>query len=278
MKKRLLDFVLVLICICIAVLVGFYIVPRDNKSTRETTMVIQLRYDLGKNQMVKDSDLELVEKGSYGLARDTILDKVDVLGMYAKSDLPKGIVLQEGFFQDEKEPVNAFLYEDPEMDGISFDTNLTRSVAGIAEKGDFVRAIIYLKPETTGMDSRVLMLEELSNLEIISISNNRGKNMEETEDAGSSDNSIPAVVTVKANKQQQTLLVKYMNDGIVHLSLRPRILAAGGNVEAAADIVEQETTLQEAQNQPPTPEAITTEVNNEESEEKETKGKGFGIN
>lgn len=277
MKKRLLDFILVVSCVCIAVLVGFYIVPRDNKHTRETSMVVQLRNDLGKNQMIKDSDLELVEKGSYGLARDTIMDKAEVIGMYAKTELPRGIVLQEVFFQNEKEPVNAFLYENPEMDGISFDTNLTRSVAGIAEKGDFVRAIIYLKPENSGMDSRVLMLDELSNLEIISISNNRGKSLEE-EDKGSSDYAIPAVVTVKANKQQQAMLVKYMNDGIIHLSLRPRILALGEGTDAVTDILNMDNAFREADQAQAESEIITNANNNEASDGMEAKGKGFGIN
>jgi hypothetical protein len=188
-------------------------------------MVVRLKSDIEKNQIIKAADLESVEVGSYGLSRDTVLNKEEVVGMYSKTQLPRGVIPQKSFFQREKEPVNAFLYEDPELDGISFDTDLTRAVAGIAEKGDFVRAIIYLEPNERDGESRVLMLEELASLEIISISNNRGKSLNETEDktAGSNDNLIPAVVTVKASKNQQALLVKYMNDGIIHLSLRPRI-------------------------------------------------------
>ena len=263
LKKRLLDLALVVISVFIAVLVGFYIVPRDNRQTRETSMVIQLRTDLGRNQRVKDSDLEIVEKGSYGLPKDTITERSEIVGKYAKTELPKGIILQSAFFQDDKEPLNAFLYENPELDGISFDTNLTRSVAGIAEKGDYVRAIIYLRPEDRGVDSKVLMLEELSNLEIISISNSRGKSLDEVDEKLSNDNSIPAVVTVKANKHQQALLVKYMNDGILHLSLRPRILADNKTQGSMLEVSEEYSLP-----------VLTTE----EKENKDDTRKGFGIN
>jgi len=263
LKKRLFDLLLVAICIFIAVFVGFYIVPRDNQNTRETSMVLQLRNNIGKNQMIKDNDIEIVEKGSYGLSKDTIFDKSQIVGKYAKTELPKGIVVQSSFFQDDKEPLNAFLYENPELDGISFDTNLTRSVAGIAEKGDYVRAIIYIRPEDRGVESKVLMLEELSNLEIISISNSRGKNLDELDEKLNNDNSIPAVVTVKANKHQQALLVKYMNDGIIHLSLRPRILA-DAKLQDSIVVETEEKSL------PPFP--------TEEKVNKDNNRKGFGIN
>ena len=278
MKRRLLDITLILLSFIIAVVVGFYIVPKDNKQTRETTMLVQLKNDLGKNQMVRDTDLEVIEKGSYGLSKDTIFSKKEIVGKYAKTDLPRGIVAEKSFFQNEKEPVNAFLYDNPEFDGISFATDLTRSVAGLAEKGDLVRAIIFVKAEDRGTESRVLMPDELSNLEIISISNNRGKNLSETDDKTSNDNAIPAVVTVKANKNQQALLVKYMNDGVIHLSLRPRIsklMDGSGRIEDSnvepLQGLRKETNMNSQYIQP-TIETYESDIN------EELKGKGFGIN
>lgn len=275
MKKRLFDLIVIVISIVVAIIVGFYVIPGDNLETRETVIAVGLKNYIEKNQIIKATDLEMVEIGSYGLSRDIVLKKEEVVGKYAKTQLPNGIIIQKSFFQGEKEPVNAFLYEDPEFDGISFDTNLTRSVAGIAEKGDFVRAIIYLEAEDGNSESRVLMLEELGNLEIISISNNRGKNLDEIEDktTNNSDNLIPAVVTVKADKNQQSLLVKYMNDGIIHLSLRPRILK--NNIYTSD---EEETGLsknQQTLTQPPS--QAKEEIVSNTSKDEKPSVRGFGI-
>lgn len=275
MKKRLFDLIIMVISTLVAIIVGFYIIPGDNLKTRETVMVVRLKNDIEKNQIIKPTDLENVEIGSYGLSRDTVFNEEEVIGMYSITQLPKGIIPQKSYFQGEKEPINAFLYEDPELDGISFDTNLTRSVAGIAERGDFVRVIIYLEPEERESESRVLMLEELGNLEIISISNNRGKSLNEIEDktTGNNDNLIPAVVTVKANKNQQALLVKYMNDGIIHLSLRPRIFK--NNLTISSEEETNTSSGLEQLSQPPGQE--TDEAEHNSSSDGKPSVRGFGI-
>lgn len=303
LKKRFKDFLIIAICLIVAITFGFYIVPKDNQQTRETTIVVRLKNNLGENQEVRSSDLELVEVGSYGLSRDVVLDMSEIVGKYTTTALPKGVNALHNYFQDDKVPINAFLYENPDYDAISFDTNLTRAVAGIAEQGDFVRAIIYIKPENSGADSRVLMLPELENLEIINITNNRGNNLTEVEGSASNDNVVPAVVTVKATERQQSLLVKYMNDGVIHLSLRPRILNSNNQESKIVDssriqdenlittnpeTVEEnsQTVTNEASTESTTQQESNNQLNNNTNSNTESNGntnsntnrRGFGIN
>ncbi|KAB3534066.1 hypothetical protein F8154_09880 [Alkaliphilus pronyensis] len=223
MKKRLKDIIVIIVFLFISIWVGFYLVPMDNERTRDTTMVVRMNNSLGNNQVVKLSDLEVVEMGSYGLPGDVINDPTEIVGKFTISHTPKGVLALKSMFQNEEVPVNAFLYDNPELDGISFETDLARAVGGIPERGDLVRLIIYIKPTEYGQASKVIMNDELSMLEVVSIVNSKGEDIKQLDTGGGSDGGIPGVITVRANKKQQALIVQGMYDGTIHLALRPRI-------------------------------------------------------
>ncbi|SCY18118.1 RcpC/CpaB family pilus assembly protein [Alkaliphilus peptidifermentans] len=272
MKKRFKDIILIFLFLLISIWIGFILVPRDNERTRDTTMVVRLKNDLGSNQVVKLTDLETIEMGSYGLPREVVLDPNKIVGKYATTDIPRGILALDTMFQDDQIPINSFLYEDPELDAISFDTNLARAVGGIPERGDFVKVIIYMKGSEYGQASRIIMHDELENLEVISISNARGTNLDMVDEKNTNDNVIPGVVTVRANAMQQALIVQGMYDGIIHLALRPRTINQKNNV-VFNDTSTTTTTTETNGNEEITSE--TEEVETEESTSNSATG-GFG--
>lgn len=227
MKGRLKSILIIIISLSIAIATGFYLVPKDVEKTRQTTMVVRLKENIGKGQKIKEEHLDVIEIGSYNLPKYIVNEKKEIMGKYALVPMNKGAFAIRKYFQDAKIPDGAFLYENTLVDGISFQTDLAKCVGGIPEKGDKVRAIIYKKAKSKDSESKVLIYDELSNLEVIKVANKNGVSiMNAKSDNDSINNSaVPGVVTVKANIKQQQLLVKGIYDGIIHLALRPRVLS-----------------------------------------------------
>lgn len=224
MKGRLKSIIVIIIAMVIAVVTGFYLVPRDVEKTRQTINVVRLKENIGKNQKIKNEHLEVIEIGSYNLPNYVVNETKEIVGKYATVPMYKGEFAVKDYFQDEKVPDDAFLYEDTLVDGISFETDLAKCVGGIPEKGDKVRVIIYKQPKDRNSESEVLIYDELSNMEVIKVANKDGLSKDEIEDEKEKDSVVPGVVTVKADIRQQQMLVKGIYDGVIHLALRPRAL------------------------------------------------------
>lgn len=226
MKGRLKSILVIVIALAVAIATGFYFVPRDIEKTRQTTIVVRFKENIGKNQRVKEEHLDVIEIGSYNLPEYIIKNPSEIVGKYATVPMHKGEFAIEKYFQDEKVPDDAFLYEDISVDGISFETDLSKCVGGIPQKGDKVRVIIYKQAKDRENESEVLIYDELSNMEVIKVANKNGISTEEAKNSNESINNslVPGVVTVKANINQQRLLVKGIYDGTIHLALRPRML------------------------------------------------------
>lgn len=226
MKGRLKSIIVIIVALAVAILTGFYLVPRDVEKTRQTTTVVRLKENIGKNQQIKEEHLDVIEIGSYNLPKYIVTNSNEIIGKYATVPMHLGEFAIRKYFQDEKVPENAFLYEDTSVDGISFETDLAKCVGGIPEKGDRVRVIIYKQAKDRETESEVLTCDELSDLEVIKVANKNGISIEEAKKSEENSNNsiVPGVVTVKADMKQQQLLVKGVYDGIIHLALRPRIL------------------------------------------------------
>jgi pilus assembly protein CpaB len=226
LKGRLKSIIVIVIALAIAIATGFYLVPKDVEKTRQTTTVVRLKQNIGKNQQIKEEHLDVIEIGSYNLPKYIVTNSNEIIGKYATVPMYLGEFAIRKYFQDEKVPENAFLYEDTSVDGISFETDLAKCVGGIPEKGDRVRVIIYKQAKDRETESEVLTCDELSNLEVIKVANKNGISIEEAKESEENSNNsiVPGVVTVKADMKQQQLLVKGVYDGIIHLALRPRIL------------------------------------------------------
>ncbi|SKC78784.1 Flp pilus assembly protein CpaB [Maledivibacter halophilus] len=227
MRGRLKSILIIVTSLLIAIITGFYLVPKDVEKTRQTTMVIRFKESIGKNQRVKKDHLDVIEIGSYNLPNYIVNEESEIIGKYAVTPMNKGEFAIRNYFQDNKVPDDAFLYEDTLVDGISFETDLAKCVGGIPKKGDKVRVIIYKKAKDKDSESEVIIYDELSSLEVIKVANKNGVSIAQAENDNSDINNsiVPGVVTVKADIKQQQLLVKGVYDGVIHLALRPRILA-----------------------------------------------------
>lgn len=241
MKGRLKSILIIIISLSIAITTGFYLVPKDVEKTRQTTMVVRLKENIGKGQRIKEEHLDVIEIGSYNLPKYIVNEKEEIIGKYSLAPMNKGQFAIRKYFQDEKIPDGAFLYENTLVDGISFETDLAKCVGGIPEKGDKVRVIIYKQAKSKDSESKVLIYDELSNLEVIKVANKNGVSIVKAKSDNNSINNsvVPGVVTVKANIKQQKLLVKGIYDGIIHLALRPRILSEEDKKESLSPSYER---------------------------------------
>lgn len=78
------------LCIILAAVVGFGIVPLFNASTRKTVMVYRAKETIYQYEQITDGMIEQVEVGAYGLPAGTVTDKTAVVGKYAKAEIVAG--------------------------------------------------------------------------------------------------------------------------------------------------------------------------------------------
>lgn len=281
MKGRLKSIFIIIIALFVAIATGFYLVPKDMEKTRQTTMVVRLKENIGKNQKVKNEHVEVIEIGSYNLPKYIVTDSNEIIGKYAMVPMHKDEFAIGKYFQDKKIPDEAFLYEDTSVDGISFETDLSKCVGGIPKKGDQVRVIIYKQARDRDTESQVLTYDELSKLEVIKVANKNGISIEDAKSGNANINNsiVPGVVTVKADIKQQQLLVKGIYDGTIHLALRPRVL-----VQKKETTTDDEGDKNEIANikgnkeLKETKEAVEDKVEDSLEDNKESQGGGFIVN
>ena len=225
MGLRLRKILVIIISGVLAYLTGFYLIPRDVESSKETTMVLRFKKDIFENQLIKDEYIETVEIGSYNFPKNIYTDKEDVIGQYAKKDILAGEFAHENLIQNEIIPGDYFRYEDTRFDGISFIVDLAKCVGGMPKIGDRVRVIIYKQGKDMNTESEIVMHRELSAMEVIDIVNKEGESLNNyrSDTSTVSDNSIPCYITLKADVQQQEYLVKGIYEGEIHLALRPKV-------------------------------------------------------
>lgn len=281
MKGRLKSILIIIIALAVAITTGFYLVPKDIEKTRQTTAVVRFKENIGKNQQVKEEHVEVIEIGSYNLPQYIINDSSEIIGKYATVSIHKGEFAIGNYFQNDKIPDEAFLYEDVSVDGISFETDLSKCVGGIPKKGDRVRVIIYKQAKDRESESEVLIYDELCNLEVIKVANKNGISIDEAKNKNDSinDSIVPGVVTVKADIKQQQLLVKGIYDGTIHLALRPRILIEENKKSTENNVIKEEVSKQEDDKKPEERnKEIENQVQTSQQDNKDSQEGGFSIN
>lgn len=76
-----------IVCIVLALVVTFAVVPLVSKLSDSRTDIVRLKSDIVQGHMIQESDIEIVTVGSTGLPANIITKKEAVVGKFAACDL-----------------------------------------------------------------------------------------------------------------------------------------------------------------------------------------------
>lgn len=223
MGLRMKRLFLIIVSGVLAWYIGYHVIPDDVAATRETISVLRFKSDLGIHQIIREGDIEITEVGAYNFPSDVAWNKEDVIGSYLKNDVSKGQFVYKSMLEDAMVPSGSLVHNEERLDGIALDVDLKKCVGGIPNKGDMVRVIFYIKNEQQDM-GRVIIDRDLNALEVVDILNGDGLSIIDGigNEKGYGASSLPSVVVLKANTLQVAKLVTGINEGELHLTLRPR--------------------------------------------------------
>ncbi len=204
------------ICIVVAAILAFLILPSMYKQKEKTIFICRLMSDIPAGTKIETEMLKLVEVGSYGLPETVVKNTDDIVGKYAKVSMTTDDYLYASKFADyvSDERLDKAVAEGKRLVAVSVPSNAA-SVANHLKSGDKVTVAYY-------DDDKVVIDDILKNIEIYSVENEDAQNLDDIHDSEDNDKSIAASVTLIANDEQAERLVKAEYSGKVHLILENR--------------------------------------------------------
>jgi len=214
-KNRYVIFAL---CLILAGVIAFVIVPKSNKSMAELVDVVKVTRQIEKNTQITEDMLEIKQLPKQAVTENTITDKKKIIGKVASVQLlpEDNLVIQK--FTDISSVSDKALYE---MDGseklaisVTVDS-LASSVSGKIMPGDVVSVYGFL--------NETKMLSEYTDLqyvEVIGVSNSSAEELSTRNadsETDSSDKVIPSTVTLSVNRNQAQELVILENTSNIHI-------------------------------------------------------------
>lgn len=214
-KNRYVIFAL---CLILAGLIAFVIVPKSNKSMAELVDVVKVTRQIEKYTQITEDMLEIKQLPKQAVTENTITDKKKIIGKVASVQLlpEDNLVMQK--FTDISSVSDKALYE---MDGseklaisVTVDS-LASSVSGKIMPGDVVSVYGFL--------NETKMLSEYTDLqyvEVIGVSNSSAEELSTRNadsETDSSDKVIPSTVTLSVNRNQAQELVILENTSNIHI-------------------------------------------------------------
>jgi len=214
-KNRYVIFAL---CLILAGVIAFVIVPKSNKNMAELVDVVKVTRQIEKNTQITEDMLEIKQLPKQAVTENTITDKKKIIGKVASVQLlpEDNLVIQK--FTDISSVSDKALYE---MDGseklaisVTVDS-LASSVSGKIMPGDVVSVYGFL--------NETKMLSEYTDLqyvEVIGVSNSSAEELSTRNadsETDSSDKVIPSTVTLSVNRNQAQELVILENTSNIHI-------------------------------------------------------------
>ncbi len=228
-----------IVCMILAVLITFLISPLINKLSDRTTDVIRLREDVRQGSAITEAQIESVKMKSDTLVIGTLVDKKEVVGKYAASDLFAGDTLTKAKLTDEANTASGVLAG---LDGSKVAVSITidsfaAGLSGKLQNGDIVSLIVVDK------ESEASIPAEFKYVKVITTTTSGGIDQDSVVKNDDGSYEIPSTVTVLVNSEQAKLLAKYETDYTVQVALVYR-----GSPETANKFLEkQDKYLAEAE-------------------------------
>ena len=202
------------ICIFIAAIFAFVLLPGINKSKGMTVSVIKLQTDIAAGTKIEESMLKAVEVGAYGLPESVIKDKDRIIGKYTKEALHPDEMLLSGGFSDyaADDKLDKIMEQGKKLAAVTVSSNAA-SVANHIKAGDLVSIYCYI-------DGNTMAYHELKSLEVYSVENSESVNVEQVSDDNGEKRA--ETITLAVTEEQAVKLVYAEYSGKLHVVFERR--------------------------------------------------------
>lgn len=214
-KNRYVIFAL---CLILAGVIAFVIVPKSNKNMAESVDVVKVTKQIEKNTQITEDMLEIKQMPKQAVTQNTITDKKQIVGKVSNVQLlpEDNLVMQK--FTDVGTETDKALYEMDNSEQLAISVtlaNLASSVSGKIQPGDVVSVYGFINETKQLAD-----YTDLQYIEVIGVSNSSAEELStrnSDSETDSSDKVIPATVTLSVNRNQAQELVVLENTSSIHI-------------------------------------------------------------
>ncbi len=214
-KNRYVIFVL---CLILAGVIAFVIVPKSNKNMAESVDVVKVTKQIEKNTQITEDMLEIKQMPKQAVTQNTITDKKQIVGKVSNVQLlPEDNLVMQKFTEVGTETDKA-LYEMDNSEQLAISVtlaNLASSVSGKIQPGDVVSVYGFINETKQLAD-----YTDLQYIEVIGVSNSSAEELStrnSDSETDSSDKVVPATVTLSVNRNQAQELVVLENTSSIHI-------------------------------------------------------------
>lgn len=201
------------ICILIAGILAFFVLPTIYKNKASTVVIYKLKNDISAGVKIEKDMLREIEVGSFGMP-DNVIKSVDsIVGKYTKSSLLSDDLLFPSKFSDYimDERMDQLTKEGKKLMSVSVGS-IAAAVSGYLKSGDIISILCY-------SDNNVQSFDELKNIEIYSIENEEMVNVEVADEQAS---KMAATLTLVVTDIQAHKLTHAEYSGKLHAVLESR--------------------------------------------------------
>lgn len=227
LKNRIFLSVL---CLVLAAVVSFLLLPRFYADKSATVTVLRAAEDIPAGTELTEKQLASVEVGSYGLPEGVINDKAQLIGKVAQTDITKGDYLFSQKVGDylADELLDRIVKNNQRLVTISIPS-VAAGLSSHLLAGDIVTVAVFLESTANGQDSspQVILYPELKGLEVYSVENAKTQDTAEMREqqkesqSGSSD-PVAKAVTLIVTEAQAEKLIQAEYTGKLHLIFEKR--------------------------------------------------------
>ena len=203
-----------IICIVVALAICFGIAPLVNRLSDGKTEIVRLIKDVPAGATIAETDIEVIEVGSYNLPSNIITDKTQVVGKCALVNLSVGdYVLPSKVGNDLNNAQSILESLDADHKAISISiASFALGFSGKLETGDIISVVVFDEVENLTFTP-----DELNYVKVITTTTSNGIDKENVEDT-----SQPVTVTLLVNAEQAELLAFYEKVAEMHIVLEYR--------------------------------------------------------
>lgn len=221
-----------ILCIVLAAVVAFLLLPKFYESQAATENVIRVAQDIPAGTVITGEMVTTSEVGAYGLPSDVLRADSTVVGMVASENLYAGEYLTGKRLMTEDE------YKEAEQEhtlGLSGGMSLitiefpssSAGVAGVLRAGDTVDVYEYIKEKNEDGEEVPRTETAMSGIYVFDVLNRNMQSLTELDEKKEAlpegDNTTfdfaPAYVVFRCNQQQILTLIRLERTDALHLAL-----------------------------------------------------------
>lgn len=214
-KNRYVIFAL---CLILAGVIAFVIVPKSNKNMAESVDVVKVTKQIEKNTQITEDMLEIKQMPKQAVTKNTVTDKKQIVDKVSNVQLlpEDNLVMQK--FTDVGTETDKALYEMDNSEQLAISVtlaNLASSVSGKIQPGDVVSVYGFINETKQLAD-----YTDLQYIEVIGVSNSSAEELStrnSDSETDSNDKVVPATVTLSVNRNQAQELVVLENTSSIHI-------------------------------------------------------------